>query len=82
MTRPYFRFRTITSKYQWISTKLDRYIDIVEIWFGIATWHISSILAELSPRDTIMAGYYLFTFVFSLVIRYYANIHRKYEIDN
>ena len=24
------------SKHQWIFTKLDLYIDIVEIWFGIA----------------------------------------------
>ena len=31
------------SKYQWIFTKLGLCIDIVEIWFGIATGQISSI---------------------------------------
>ena len=31
------------SKYQWIFTKLDVYIDIVEIWFGIADRLILSI---------------------------------------
>ena len=34
-TRPYFRFRMITSKYRWVFTKLGIYIDIVEIWFGV-----------------------------------------------
>ena len=36
-------FQTITYKYQWIFTKLDMCIDIVEIWFGSATGQISSI---------------------------------------
>ena len=31
------------SKYQWIFTKLDICIDIVEIWFDIANGQISSI---------------------------------------
>ena len=31
------------SKYQWIFTKLDICIDIVEIWFGIANGQISLI---------------------------------------
>ena len=31
------------SKYQWIFTKLGKYIDIVEIWFGIAHGQIWSI---------------------------------------
>ena len=35
-THPYFRFLMITSEYQWIFTKHGMYIDIVEIWFGIA----------------------------------------------
>ena len=30
------------SKHQWIFTKLDMCIDIVEIWFGIANEQISS----------------------------------------
>ena len=30
------------SKHQWIFTKLDMFIDIVEIWFGIAIGQISS----------------------------------------
>ena len=37
-----FRFRMITSKPQWIFTKLGMCIDIVEIWFGIANGQISS----------------------------------------
>ena len=39
------------SKCQWIFTKLGMCIDIVKIWFGIATGQISSILTELSARD-------------------------------
>ena len=31
------------SKYKWIFSKLGMYIDIVEIWFGIANGQISSI---------------------------------------
>ena len=30
------------SKHKWIFTKLGMYIDIVEIWFGIANGQISS----------------------------------------
>ena len=30
-------------KHQWIFTKLGMYIDIVEIWFGIANGQISSV---------------------------------------
>ena len=44
-------------KYQGILNKLGTYIDIKEIWFGIANGQISS-LTELSARDTIMAGFY------------------------
>ena len=40
MTLLYFRFRTIISKSQWISSKLDMCIDIVEIWFQIANGQI------------------------------------------
>ena len=50
------------SKSQQIFTKFDMCIYIVEICFGIAHWHISSILTELSAQDMIMAGYYRFTF--------------------
>ena len=39
----YFTFRTITSKSQWIFTKFDMCIDIVEIFLGIAHRNISSI---------------------------------------
>ena len=45
--RPYFVFWTITSKYQWIFTKLGMSVDIVEIWFGIANGQ-SSILTVIS----------------------------------
>ena len=40
------------------------YIDILEIWFGIASGKISSIFTELSARDTplfLFLGYYGFT---------------------
>ena len=37
------------SKYQWIFTKLDVCIDIVETWFRIADGHISSILDSYLP---------------------------------
>ena len=30
------------SKHQWIFTKLSMYVDIAEIWFGIANGQISS----------------------------------------
>ena len=57
------------SKYQWIYTKLDRCIDFVEIWFEIANGQIRQIFTELSARDTIMAGYYSLTFLFTTVVR-------------
>ena len=37
-----FLFRMITSKHQWIFTKLGMCIDIMEIWFVIANGQISS----------------------------------------
>ena len=43
----YFHFWMITSKYQWIITKLDTHIDIVEIWFGIAYGQILSIFERV-----------------------------------
>ena len=60
-----FCFRMM-SKYQWIFTKLGMFIDIVEIWFGIANGQILSILTELSARDSIMVRYYSLTFSFLL----------------
>ena len=36
-------------------------IDIVEIYFGIAYWQVSSVF------DTIMAGYYCFMFYFIIL---------------
>ena len=64
--RPNFSFPDDNlSQYQWIFTKLGMCIDIVEIWFGIANWQISSI-SELSARHTIVAGYYRFTFLLLL----------------
>ena len=47
------------SKQQWIFTKLGMYIDIMEIWFGIAMLmgKFRQMFTELSARDTIMAGY-------------------------
>ena len=54
------------SKSQQIFTKLDICIDIVEILFWITIGYISSILEKLSPHDTIIAGYYHFTFLFSI----------------
>ena len=38
------------SKHQPIFTKLGMYIDIVEVWFGIANRHISSNFEELSAQ--------------------------------
>ena len=45
-TRPSIRFSfpdDNLSKHQWIFTKQGMYIDIVEIWFGIANGQILSI---------------------------------------
>ena len=49
MTGLYFYFVTLTSKYQWIFTKLAVCIDIVEIWPGIANGQISLILDNYLP---------------------------------
>ena len=46
-THLYFSFRAIASKSQWIFTKFDMCIDIVEIWFGIAHRQISSVLTRV-----------------------------------
>ena len=54
------------SKFQWIFTKFDMCIDIVDIWFGIAHWQILSIFEQLSARNIIKAGYYRFMFLFIL----------------
>ena len=40
------------SKHQCIFTKLGMCIDMVEIWFGIANWQISSDFGGLSVLDT------------------------------
>ena len=65
-----FRFLMITSKHQWIVTKLGIGIDSEEIWFGIANGQISSNFTGLSACDTIMAGYYSLTFLFFFQIRF------------
>ena len=54
------------SKSQWIFTKYDMCIDIVEIWFWIAHWQILSIFEQLSARNIIKAGDYGFMFLFIL----------------
>ena len=59
--RPYFPFRTITSKYQWICTKLGMCTDIVEIWFGSANGQMLSIFDSVIRPLSIMSGYYRFT---------------------
>ena len=48
------------SKCQGILVKLDTWIDIKEIWFGIANGQISLNFDGLSAHDTIIAGYYRF----------------------
>ena len=40
------------SKNQWIFTKLGVYVDIMEIWFGIANRQILSVWTELSASNT------------------------------
>ena len=45
ISRPAIRFSfpdDNLSKHQWIFTKLGMYIDILDIWFGIANGQISS----------------------------------------
>ena len=62
---PYFTFGTITSKFtkfQWIFTKFDMCIYIVEICFGIALWQFRQFLTELSAGNMIIAGVHRFTF--------------------
>ena len=51
------------SNCKWILTKLCMCIDVAEIYLEIANGQISSVLT-LSSRDTIMAGYYHFIFLF------------------
>ena len=44
------------SKYQWNFAKLGMCIDIMEIWFGIASGQISSIFDEvICPRDVVVS---------------------------
>ena len=54
LVRPSIRFSFLDddlSKCQWIFTKFSVCIDIVEIWFGIAKWQISSIFDRvICPR--------------------------------
>ena len=55
------------SKYQWIFTKAGMSINIVEIWFGIANWQISSVFfTELSAHLTIVVGIIVSYFYFLL----------------
>ena len=49
------RISSVFSNSQGIFTKFYVCIVIVELWFRIAHWQISSILTELSVRDMIMA---------------------------
>ena len=56
----YFHFRTITSKCQWIFTKLGMCIDIVEIWFGIAYGQISSIFDSYLPATRLWWGIFYY----------------------
>ena len=37
------------SKSQWIFTKFDMCIDIVEVWFGIAHWQFRQFLTVICP---------------------------------
>ena len=47
-----FHFRNITSKYQWIFSKLGMCIDIVEIGFELFMGKFCQFLTELSARHT------------------------------
>ena len=53
----------ILCKSQWVFTKLDMCIDIVEIWLHLDIF--PQFLTELSPYDTVMVGYYRFGFLLS-----------------
>ena len=46
------------SKCQWIFTKLGIYIDIGEIWFGIANGQILLFLTELCARNLSIFSFY------------------------
>ena len=48
-------------------TKFDMCIGVVEIWFGIAHWQISSNFDSVIYRDMIITGYYRFTFLYLFV---------------
>ena len=52
------------SKNQWIFTKLDVCIDMVEICFGFPMGKFRQLFTELSARYTIVTGYYRFPFSF------------------
>ena len=58
MTCPYFCFRTITSKCQWIFMKLGVCIDIMGIWFGIV---YQPILTELSAPTSLYFSFQTIT---------------------
>ena len=49
---PFLFLEDNLSKYQCIFTKIGMYIDIVEIWFMIANWQISSIFDRVNACDT------------------------------
>ena len=57
-----FHFRTITSKCQWIFTKLAICLDTVEIYFGIAIAQILSIFDSYLPA--VNSGGVLLFYVF------------------
>ena len=60
-----FRFLdNYLSKSQWIFTKLDMYIDIVESGLGLLMGKFHLFLTELSLHNRIMAAVYGFTFFF------------------
>ena len=44
-------------KSQWIFTKLDMWIHIVEIWFGVANGQISQLLTNLSACNTFVFSF-------------------------
>ena len=69
------------SKSQWIFTKFDMCIDIVEIRFGVAHWQISSIfdrvICQQHDKGRILSFYILFTSSCqcSLLFLYVMNIY-------
>ena len=62
---PEYLLTDVNLSNQWIFTERVRCIDSVKICLEIANGQISSIF-ELTVRDTIVAGYYRFTFLFLL----------------